>query len=192
MSKKQRKNKPNHQPRHQFLTTSASPPAPNQQGLANFPDLPMSSSPTLPSEWAGGGSALRSNPPAHPLWWARGVLDLACPSIQTFLTALRVTLRGLPSRRLVIQLFFCLPFSSQNDYFLTSPGTQKSTQNRLLGQKLAPQVDFLGMFQPFLFFLCAESPSGSIFGGCDPSKLCSRHNGSPILTKSPFSEKRRK
>ena len=56
LSKKNSLGKPNHQPRHQFLTTSASPPAPNQQGLANFPDLPMSSSPTLPSEWAGGGS----------------------------------------------------------------------------------------------------------------------------------------
>ena len=54
--KKKSLGKANHQPRHQFLTTSASPPAPNQQGLANFPDLPMSSSPTLPSEWADGGS----------------------------------------------------------------------------------------------------------------------------------------
>ena len=50
------KNKPNHQPRHQFLTTSATPPAPNQQGFTNCPDLPIASSPTLPIEWAGGGS----------------------------------------------------------------------------------------------------------------------------------------
>ena len=55
--KKKSQGKPNHQPRHQFLTTSATPPAANQQGLTNCPDLPMSSSPTtLPSEWAGDGS----------------------------------------------------------------------------------------------------------------------------------------
>ena len=34
----------------------ATPPASNQQGLTSCPDLPMTSSPTLPSEWAGGGS----------------------------------------------------------------------------------------------------------------------------------------
>ena len=50
------KNKPTHQPRHQFLTTSATPPAANQQGFTNCPDLPMASSPTLPIEWAGGGA----------------------------------------------------------------------------------------------------------------------------------------
>ena len=52
-------------PHHQLLTTSSSPPmphhqrltnTPNQQGLTNCPALPMVSSPTLPIEWAGGGS----------------------------------------------------------------------------------------------------------------------------------------
>jgi len=51
------KNEPNHQPRHQFLTTSATPPATNQQGFTICPDLPIASSPTLPIEWAGGGSS---------------------------------------------------------------------------------------------------------------------------------------
>ena len=53
--KKRRKNKPNHQPRHQFLPP-ATPPASNERGLTSWPDLPMTSSSTLPSEWAGGGS----------------------------------------------------------------------------------------------------------------------------------------
>ena len=37
----------------------------------------------------------------------------------------------------------------------------------------------------------SESLSGSIFGGLDPSKSCSRLSGSTILTTSPFSEKHR-
>ena len=53
--KKRWKNKPNHQPRHQFLPP-ATPPASNERGLTSWPDLPMISSSTLPSEWAGGGS----------------------------------------------------------------------------------------------------------------------------------------
>ena len=46
---------PNHQPHHQFLPP-ATPPASNERGLTSWPDLPMISSSTLPSEWAGGGS----------------------------------------------------------------------------------------------------------------------------------------
>ena len=41
-------------------------------------------------------------------------------------------------------------FSLKMARFLVSPGTPKSTQNRLLGQKLAPQADFLDIFWPFL------------------------------------------
>ena len=39
---------------------------------------------------------------------------------------------------------------------------------------------------------CSESLPEPNFGGSDPSKLCSRHSGSTILTKSPFSKKHRK
>ena len=39
---------------------------------------------------------------------------------------------------------------------------------------------------------CSESLPEPILGGSDPSKLCSHHNGSTILTKSPFSKKHRK
>ena len=46
--KKRWKNKPNHQPRHQFLPP-ATPPASNERGLTSWPDLPMTSSSTLPS-----------------------------------------------------------------------------------------------------------------------------------------------
>ena len=60
-------------------------------------------------------------------------------------------------------IFFNLSFSSQNGCFLASPGTSKSTQNRLLGQKLAPQADFLVIFWPFLLLPCFLVARGSIF-----------------------------
>ena len=50
--------------------------------------------------------------------------------------------------------------------------------------------------EAIFFVLCRRRCSESIpepnFGGSDPSKLCSRHSGSTILTKSPFSKKHRK
>ena len=137
----------------------------------------------------------RLNPPAHPEDERRRAGSglpawdiLPKPS----LSGVRVTRRGNHLLDVFFRCFFRLAFSSQKCCFSVSPGTKKSTQNRLLGQKLAPQVDFLIIFRTFLPFLCSGSPSGSIFGGCDPSELCSRHSGSSILTKSPFSEKRRK
>ena len=133
----------------------------------------------------------RLNPPAQ-LAWAVACRIFACPILPNPpYHPPRHPPRQSPSRPFC-QVFFYPSFSSQNVYFLTSPGIPKSTQNRLLGQKLALQVDFLVIFRSFLFFLCLESPSGSIFGRCDPSKLCSRHSGNSILTKSRFLEKYRK
>ena len=123
------------------------------------------------------------------------MLDLAClPGISSQNPPCLGSASPAEANRLPDLFFnvFRLAFSSQKCYFSMSPGTKKSTQNRLLGQKLAPQVDFLVIFRSFLFFLCLESPYGLIFGRCDPSKLCSRHSGSSILTKSLFSEKPRK
>ena len=87
------------------LATSSSPPAPHhqcitntpsQQGLTNCSALPMVSSPTLPIEWAGGGSGSAGSirPPIRRM--SDGVLDLCLPGIlpKPSLSGVRVTRRG--------------------------------------------------------------------------------------------------
>ena len=76
--------------------------------------------------------------------------------------------------------------------FWDPAGTLKSTKNGRGSEKVRPETAPEAIFVDFSLRCRAESLSGSIFGGSDPSKLCSRHNGSTILTKSPFSKKHRK
>ena len=68
----------------------------------------------------------------------------------------------------------------------------KWTKNRPGAEKVRPEAAPEAIFIVVCCRRCSESLSEPILGGFDPSKLCSRHNGSTILTKSPFSKKHRK
>ena len=76
--------------------------------------------------------------------------------------------------------------------FWVPAGSPKSTKNRPGTEKVRPETAPEAIFVDFSLRCRSESLSGSIFAGSDPSKLCSHHNGSTILTKSPFSKKHRK
>ena len=76
--------------------------------------------------------------------------------------------------------------------FWDPAGIPKSTKNGPGDEKVRPETVPEAIFVDFSLRCRSESLSGSIFGGSDPSKLCSHHNGSTILTKSPFSKKHRK
>ena len=96
----------------------------------------------------------------------RGVLKLTCtahlsypnPSLPPSASPAEATVRTT----IFLYFFQSLIFLS-NGCFLASPGISKSTQNRLLCQKLAPQADFLVTFWPFLRLPCFLVVRGSIF-----------------------------
>ena len=69
-----------------------------------------------------------------------------------------------------------------------SAGPQKSTKKRPGSKKTLPKMLPEAVFISFLAHLRSKSLSRSILGGPDPSRLCSHHSGSTILTKSLFSE----
>ena len=99
---------------------------------------------------------------------SEGVLDLPCPIYPTQTLPYRPPRHPprQPSGRPFFCIFFNPSFSSQNGCFLASPGTPKSTQNRLLCQKLAPQADFLVIFWPLLLLPCFFDVWGPIFDDC--------------------------
>ena len=68
----------------------------------------------------------------------------------------------------------------------------KWTKNRPGAEKVRPEAAPEAIFIVVCCRRCSESLPEPNFGGSDPSKLCSRHSGSTILTKSPFSKKHRK
>ena len=107
--------------------------------------------------------------------------------------------RNTPERRKCKKINFC-PLQQTSHLlqgtvlgrFWDPAGTLKSTKNGPGSEKVRPETAPEAIFVDFSRRCRSESLSGSIFGGSDPSKLCSHHNGSTILTKSPFSKKHRK
>ena len=76
--------------------------------------------------------------------------------------------------------------------FLGPKMDPKWTKNRPGAEKVRPEAAPEAIFIVFCCRRCSKSLPEPTFGGSDPSKLCSHHNGSTILTKSPFSKKHRK
>ena len=68
----------------------------------------------------------------------------------------------------------------------------KWTKNRPGAEKVRPEAAPEAIFIVVCCRRCSESLPEPILGGSDPSKLYYFHNGSTILTKSPFSKKHRK
>ena len=76
---------------------------------------------------------------------------------------------------------------------ILGPGRDPKIDKKRPRERKSVSGDGVGSDFCRFFVRCrSEWLSGSIFGGSDPSKLCSHHNGSTILTKSPFSKKHRK